>query len=561
MGGRNKQLALLAAIMGSFVAGLDATAVNVALPAIRADLGGGLAGQQWVSNAYLLALGSLILVGGSLGDLFGERRVFSLGVAGFGAVSVLCARRAEHRAARRRARAAGRVRRAPHPERAGAHHRGLPGLGAGRRDRVVDGLVGHRDRDRPARRRLPRRCGLVAADLRDQRPVRRAHARAHPRVRCRRASAAARARGSTGRAPLLTFLGLAGPVLALIRQPVVGWGSPQVWAPGLAGIVLLAAFLAHERRTPAPMLPLGLFRRRNFAVGNLQTFAMYGGLSVTFFFLVLFLQQVAGYDALEAGLAVMPATLVMFALSKRIGKLADRVGPRLFMGLRPAHGRRRPGADAAHRRRPQLRDRSPAGAARLRGRPGADRRAAHRDRARRCRRVQRGHRVGHQQRDRARGGAARRGGHRRGRLGAVQLCARRAAGGARPLAGRLGRGRAGARPDARPRSSPASRGPRSPTRCAQPPTTPSTSASASRPRSSRSAACSASQASGTRGAACAARTAPAASSPASRSTRRASGRRSQRYRSRPWPERHQIVSRWRPPGPEDDHASCWKMGV
>src|SRR5436305_727336 len=88
---RHKQLALLAAVMGSFVAGLDATAINVALPAIRADLGGGLAGQQWVSNAYLLALGSLILVGGSLGDLFGERRVFSIGVAGFGGVSMLCA--------------------------------------------------------------------------------------------------------------------------------------------------------------------------------------------------------------------------------------------------------------------------------------------------------------------------------------------------------------------------------------------------------------------------------------------------------------------------------------
>src|SRR6266852_7858564 len=86
---RRKRLALVAAIMGSFVAGLDATAVNVALPAIRADLGGGLAGQQWVSNAYLLTLGSLILVGGSLGDLFGARRVFALGVAGFGVVSGL----------------------------------------------------------------------------------------------------------------------------------------------------------------------------------------------------------------------------------------------------------------------------------------------------------------------------------------------------------------------------------------------------------------------------------------------------------------------------------------
>ena len=84
---RRKRLALLAAILGTFVAGLDATVVNVALPAIERDLGGGLAGQQWVSNAYLLTLGSLILVGGSLGDLYGERRIFTIGVLGFGAVA------------------------------------------------------------------------------------------------------------------------------------------------------------------------------------------------------------------------------------------------------------------------------------------------------------------------------------------------------------------------------------------------------------------------------------------------------------------------------------------
>ena len=105
---RQKRLALLAAILGTFVAALDASAVNVALPAIESDLGGGLAGQQWVSNAYLLTLGSLILVGGSLGDLYGERRIFTIGVAGFGVVSVICAAGAVDRGPRRRARAAGR---------------------------------------------------------------------------------------------------------------------------------------------------------------------------------------------------------------------------------------------------------------------------------------------------------------------------------------------------------------------------------------------------------------------------------------------------------------------
>src|SRR5437763_9266372 len=97
----------------------------------------------------------------------------------------------------------------------------------------------------------------------------------------------------------------------------------------------MALFVVREQRMRYPMLPLGLFKRRNFAVGNVETFAMYGGLSITFFLLVLFLQEVAGYRALAAGLALTPSTIVMFLLSKRMGRLADRYGPRVFMGLGP----------------------------------------------------------------------------------------------------------------------------------------------------------------------------------------------------------------------------------
>jgi EmrB/QacA subfamily drug resistance transporter len=133
----------------------------------------------------------------------------------------------------------------------------------------------------------------------------------------------------------LCALGLIGITFALIEQPLRGFGDPTVFLPLALGGLLFAAFLAHEGRTPVPMLPLGLFRRRNFAAGNVETFAMYGGLGLVFFFLVLYLQQVAGYTALEAGTTTVPVTLMMFALSTRFGALADRYGPRLFMGAGP----------------------------------------------------------------------------------------------------------------------------------------------------------------------------------------------------------------------------------
>jgi EmrB/QacA subfamily drug resistance transporter len=133
----------------------------------------------------------------------------------------------------------------------------------------------------------------------------------------------------------LAALGLAGPVFALIEQPAYGWGAPLVFIPMIGGLALLGLFVWHEARTPSPMLPLQLFRRRNFAIGNLATLLIYGGLGATTFYVTIFLQQVAGYSPIAAGLALMPITLVMWTLSRRWGALSVRVGPRLMMGCGP----------------------------------------------------------------------------------------------------------------------------------------------------------------------------------------------------------------------------------
>ena len=331
---RHKRLSLLAAIMGSFVAGLDATAVNVALPAIRADLGGGLAGQQWVSNAYLLALGSLILIGGSLGDVFGERRVFSIGVGGFGVVSLLCAispsigfliacrgLQGAFGALLMPSSLAVIVSAFPREERGGAIGSWTAWSGIAT---VVGPLAGGWLVDAVSWRLIfAINVPFVIATLMLVSMAVPPHA---PGARHGRVDWVG---------AVLTFFGLAGPVLALIRQPTVGWGSPEVWGPMIGGFALLGAFVYWEAHTPSPMLPLELFKRRNFAVGNVQTFTMYGGLGIVFFILVLYLQEVAGYTALAAGFALLPSTIILFLLSKRMGRLADRFGPRLFMGLGP----------------------------------------------------------------------------------------------------------------------------------------------------------------------------------------------------------------------------------
>ena len=134
---------------------------------------------------------------------------------------------------------------------------------------------------------------------------------------------------------VLCVLGLGGPVFALIEEPQRGWSDPLILVSLIGGVALFALFILWESRAAQPMLPLRLFSRRNFSFANLETFTVYAGLSTLTFFLVLFLQQLAGYTALRSGLALLPITVVMFFLSPRVGRLSMRLGPRWFMGIGP----------------------------------------------------------------------------------------------------------------------------------------------------------------------------------------------------------------------------------
>jgi EmrB/QacA subfamily drug resistance transporter len=329
-----KRLVLVAAILGTTVVTVDSTVVNVALPSIADELGGGLAGQQWTANAYLVTLSSLILIGGSLGDLFGARRVFTIGVGGFGITSLFCAvaptiellviaraLQGVFGALLTPAALAVIVATFAPDERGRAVGAWTAWGGMGT---VLGPLIGGQLVDTASWRwifaiNIP--IVLITLVL-----VVRVMHEARPRDPDARVDYV----GAT-----LCALGLAGITYALIEQPRQGWGAVGVWLPLVAGAVMFAAFIVWEARSRHPMLPLELFGRRNFAIGNVETFSMYAGLGLLFFFLVLYLQQVAGYSAVEAGSTTIPVTVEMFLLSTRFGALADRHGPRFFMGVGP----------------------------------------------------------------------------------------------------------------------------------------------------------------------------------------------------------------------------------
>jgi EmrB/QacA subfamily drug resistance transporter len=334
---RRQFLTLVATILGSTVVFLDSTVVNVALPAIAGDLNAGLAGQQWVVEAYMLTLVSLLLVGGSLGDQLGRRRMFVFGLIGFAATSILCALAPTVEfliGARALQGIAGAL---LVPGSLAIVAATFEGAARGKAVGTWTAWTGIATVLGPAGGgalveaiswravfwvNIPLVAVTVALTLHSVEESRDPDA----------------FRGIDWLGIGLSAAGLAGPVFALIEQPTHGWGDPLVWVPMVAGIACFALFVLHEARTRHPMLDLALFKIRNFWVANLTTLSAYAGLIGGLFFVGLFLQQVGGYSPVEAGLATTPISLILFFLSPRWGKLASGTGPRLPMCLGPIVG-------------------------------------------------------------------------------------------------------------------------------------------------------------------------------------------------------------------------------
>jgi EmrB/QacA subfamily drug resistance transporter len=333
---RTQSLVLWIAILASFVSFLDGSVINVALPAIERELHGGLATQQWVVDAYLITLGALILLAGSLSDLLGRIVILRIGLIGFGVTSLLCAV-------------------AINPEML-IVGRGLQGIagallvpsslalitstfdGAARSKAIgrwtagttvaflAGPTLGGVIVDTIGWRWvfvinvIPIAVTLVLLFLLRQKDVRK------PGMSIDYLGA------------VLCVLGLGGPVYALIEQGHYGWGSPLILLPFILGILCFAGFLVREKLAKQPLMPLSLFNVRNFRIGNVSTALVYAALSIGGFIISVFLQQVAGFPATLAALATLPMGILNIALSSWAGSLSGKYGPRLFMGAGPIIG-------------------------------------------------------------------------------------------------------------------------------------------------------------------------------------------------------------------------------
>ncbi len=326
---------LVAAVLGSSMAFMDGTVVNVALPAIQRQLDASGADAQWLIEAYALFLAALLLVGGALGDRYGRKRVFLVGAFVFTAMSAACAA----------AQDTGQLIAA----------RALQGIGAAL---LVPGSLALLGANFPEDRRgraigtwsafsgITAAIGpVVGGFLVDHFSWRWAFLLNVPIGAVLLLACIARvpeSRGETADGPIdlagavAATLGLAGVVFALIEAPTRGWGAAPVAIAGAIGLAALAAFVAIEARARQPMLPLQLFRDRDFAGANLLTLLLYAALGGGLYFVPLNLIQVQGYAATQAGAALLPFVAIMFALSRWAGWLVDRMGAKIPLVIGPA---------------------------------------------------------------------------------------------------------------------------------------------------------------------------------------------------------------------------------
>jgi EmrB/QacA subfamily drug resistance transporter len=323
-----------ASVLGSGAVFLESTVVNVAMPAMAEGLGLGLAGVQWVINGYLLTLSSLMLLGGSFGDVYRHRRVFLVGLVGFAAASVAAALMPtlETLVAARLAQGAAGALLVPNSlaivdrmfaeeERGAAigHWAGWSGVTTAAGPLLGGWLVDAASWRWVFASAAP--VALAAAWIVWRRWLPEPPVSAGRRV-------------DYGGAALATTA-LGGLVAGLILGPGRGFGSPPVVAALAGGVVCLVGFVVVQRRRRNPLLPLELFGNRQFTGANLTTLCVYGALGTVFLFLVLQLQNVLGFSALAAGAALLPVNVLLVTVSPWAGRLAGRLGPRLPMTVGP----------------------------------------------------------------------------------------------------------------------------------------------------------------------------------------------------------------------------------
>jgi EmrB/QacA subfamily drug resistance transporter len=327
-----KTLVLIATILGSGVVFLDGTIVNLALPKISVGLGAGFSDLQWIADGYLLSLSSLILLGGSLGDILGRKRVYLIGLGGFGTVSLLCGLSPNVDALIALRLLQGIFGALLVPGGLAIINTNFPreerGTAIGKWSAwsgilaAIGPLAGGYIIDAISWRwiffinvPLIITCGLLALKSVEE-------------------SKDKRVRRIDINGAILAAVSLAGLTYGLIEGPLDRWQAKSI-IPLVVGGALSVLFIWHESRSRDPMVNLSLFQSRNFSGANIMTFAMYGALAGFMFSLVIYMQTKLGYSAIKAGASLLPVSVMLLLFSSRVGGLSSKLGPRYFLTAGP----------------------------------------------------------------------------------------------------------------------------------------------------------------------------------------------------------------------------------